>query len=53
VPYGEGVIDLRGVLALVPDGAPVCVEIAQLDPGDDERELVRAGVAWLQQTLNL
>jgi hypothetical protein len=31
----------------------VCVEIAQLGPGDDERALVRAGVAWLQKTLNL
>jgi sugar phosphate isomerase/epimerase len=50
VPYGEGVVDLAGVLgALAPDAdLPVCIELAQLGDGDvDERTLVRQGVAWL------
>jgi sugar phosphate isomerase/epimerase len=50
VPYGEGVVDLAGVLAaLAPDAdLPVCVELAQLGDGDvDERALVRESVAWL------
>jgi sugar phosphate isomerase/epimerase len=53
VRYGEGTIDLHGVLAELPPGSPVCVEVAQLGPGDDERALVRSGVAWLQDWLKL
>lgn len=52
VPYGEGVIPLDEVLAAltapIAAGAPVCVEIAQLRPSDDELELVESGVRWLR-----
>jgi sugar phosphate isomerase/epimerase len=50
VPYGEGVVDLDGVLAALPPDRelPVCIELAQLGDADvDERALVRQGVAWL------
>lgn len=51
VRYGTGVVPLDGVLEIVVaagfDGL-VCVEIAQLGPGDDERELVADGVRWLR-----
>jgi sugar phosphate isomerase/epimerase len=50
VPYGEGVVDLDGVLAALPSAPdlPVCIELAQLGDGAvDERALVRQGVAWL------
>ena len=51
VPYGEGVVDLAGVMdALHLSGLPVCVELGQLGSGDvSERELVRDGVAWLRR----
>jgi sugar phosphate isomerase/epimerase len=48
VPFGEGVVPLAGVLDALPREALVCVEIAQLGPGDDERRLVRQGVDWLR-----
>ncbi len=52
VPYGEGVVDVEGVLDALGDrlaGLPVCVELAQLPSGEvDERELVAADVRWLQ-----
>lgn len=52
VPYGEGVIPLRAVLDALAEpiahGAPVCVEIGHLRPGDDEFEQVVAGVRWLR-----
>jgi sugar phosphate isomerase/epimerase len=50
VAYGEGVVDLDGVLAALPRDPelPVCIELAQLGEGPvDERALVRQGVAWL------
>jgi sugar phosphate isomerase/epimerase len=51
VRYGTGVVPLDGVLDVVQtagfDGL-VCVEIAQLAEGDDERELVEDGVRWLR-----
>ncbi len=54
VPYGEGVIPVGGVLETLAaagfDGL-VCVELAQLGPGDDERQLVRDSVRWLRRTL--
>ena len=51
VPYGEGVIDLAGVMNALPlSGLPVCVELGHLGGGDvSERELVRDGVAWLRR----
>jgi sugar phosphate isomerase/epimerase len=53
VAYGEGVVDLDGVLrALGPalDDLPVCVELAQLGPdAGDERALVADGVRWLRR----
>lgn len=52
VAFGTGVIPLDGVLtelAAVGFSGPVCVEVAQLAPGSDERELVRDGVAWLRR----
>lgn len=54
VPYGEGVIPIPRVLdelrAAGFDG-PLCVEIAQLGPGDDELELVERCVGWLRARL--
>jgi sugar phosphate isomerase/epimerase len=50
VAYGTGVVDLDGVLAVLPadPALPVCVELGHLGGGDvDERALVRQGVAWL------
>jgi sugar phosphate isomerase/epimerase len=51
VPYGEGVLDLAGVMNALPlSGLPVCVELGHLGGGDvSERELVRDGVAWLRR----
>ena len=51
VAYGDGVVDLEGVLDALPlDGMPVCVELGHLGGGDvDERALVRAGVEWLER----
>lgn len=51
VAYGSGVIPLEGVLASLEAAGfsgPVCVEIAQLSAGADERALVRDGVGWLR-----
>jgi sugar phosphate isomerase/epimerase len=50
VPYGEGIVDLAGVMDALPlSGLPVCVELGHLGGGDvSERELVRDGVAWLR-----
>ena len=51
VRYGDGVVPLEDVLEVLDDNGfdgLVCVEIAQLGPGDDERELVADGVRWLR-----
>jgi sugar phosphate isomerase/epimerase len=49
VPYGEGVVPVREILAVLDDFAGlVCVELGQLPPGADELELVESGVAWLR-----
>ncbi len=52
VPFGTGVVALEEVLAALAEpiaaGAPVCVEISQVRPGDDELELVARSVRWLQ-----
>jgi len=52
VPFGSGVVPLDEVLdalaAPIEAGAPVCVEIGQVRPGDDELELVADGVRWLR-----
>jgi sugar phosphate isomerase/epimerase len=51
VRFGTGVVPLAGVLDLPAlrgfDGL-VCVEIGQLEPGADERELVADALAWLR-----
>jgi sugar phosphate isomerase/epimerase len=51
VPYGTGVVPVAAVLDVL-EGAGfaglVCVEIAQLGPGADERALVADGVRWLR-----
>src|SRR4029450_7794315 len=51
VPYGEGIIPLDAVLSTLAaagfDGL-VCVEIAQLGPGVDERALAATCVRWLR-----
>jgi sugar phosphate isomerase/epimerase len=51
LPYGEGIIPLEDVLDILDrhgfDGS-VCIEIAQLGPGVDERELAASCVAWLR-----
>lgn len=57
VPYGEGIVDIAGVLAALAQAGftgLVCVELAQL-PGDvDERVMVEQAVRWLraQQTVH-
>jgi sugar phosphate isomerase/epimerase len=52
VPFGTGTVPLAGVLdALagpIAAGAPMCVEIGQVRPGDDETALVEDGVRWLR-----
>ena len=51
VPYGTGVVPVAAVLDVL-EGAGlsglVCVEIAQLGAGADERALVADGVRWLR-----
>jgi sugar phosphate isomerase/epimerase len=51
VPYGEGIVPVEAVLATLAaagfDGL-VCVEIAQLGPGADERALAADCVRWLR-----
>jgi sugar phosphate isomerase/epimerase len=49
VPYGDGVVDVRGVLeALSGFNGLVCVELGQLASGTDELQLVEDGVDWLR-----
>jgi sugar phosphate isomerase/epimerase len=52
VPLGTGTIPVDAVLAAlaapIAAGAPVCVEISQLRPGDDEQELVAQAVRRLR-----
>jgi sugar phosphate isomerase/epimerase len=52
VPYGEGVMPLAEIVdalaAPIAAGAPVCLEIGQVRPGDDELELLESGVAWVR-----
>lgn len=52
VRYGIGIVPLERVLDTLAsagfDGL-ACVEIAQLGPGDDERQLVADSVAWLRR----
>ena len=52
VPYGEGVVPIAEILAVletpISGGCPVCVEIGQVGPGVDERQLVDLGVRWLR-----
>jgi len=52
VPYGEGVVDLEGVLVALAEArfsGPICIELGHLGPGAvDERALVAGGVAWLR-----
>jgi 3-oxoisoapionate decarboxylase len=51
LPYGEGIIPVESVLAALAaagfDGL-VCVEVAQLAPGVDERALAAECVEWLR-----
>jgi sugar phosphate isomerase/epimerase len=51
VPYGSGVVPVAAVLDVLDQAgfaSLVCVEIAQLGPGADERALVADGVRWLR-----
>jgi 3-oxoisoapionate decarboxylase len=51
VPYGEGIIPVEAVLSTLAAagfGGLVCVEIAQLGPGVDERALAATCVRWLR-----
>lgn len=52
VPFGEGVVDLVGVLAALDEpiglGAPVCLELGQLSPSADEDALLHSGIDWLR-----
>ena len=55
VAYGEGIIPLEAVLSTLVGGGfdgLVCVEIAQLGPGVDERALAEDGVRWLREYEN-
>jgi sugar phosphate isomerase/epimerase len=52
LPYGTGVIAIETVLDLLERAGfedLVCVELAQLGPGVDERELVADSVRWLRE----
>jgi sugar phosphate isomerase/epimerase len=54
VPYGTGVVPLDNVLAVLEGvgfGGLVCVELGQLGPDDDERELIARCVQWLRLRL--
>jgi sugar phosphate isomerase/epimerase len=50
---GEGVADLRGVIAILAEAGfdgPVCVELASLGSGDvDELGMIDRSVAWLRE----
>lgn len=51
VPYGEGIVPLEDVLSTLAAAGfegLVCVEIAQLAPGADERALAARCVEWLR-----
>lgn len=52
VPLGTGVIPLEEVLAELSEpiaaGAPACVEISQVRPGDDELALLAQSIRWLR-----
>jgi sugar phosphate isomerase/epimerase len=51
LPYGSGVVPLDEVLDVLEAGGfddLVCVEIAQLEPGADERALAAVCVGWLR-----
>jgi sugar phosphate isomerase/epimerase len=54
VPYGTGVVPLDAVLDVL-EGARfeglVCVELGQLAPDDDERDLIASCVQWLRLRL--
>jgi 3-oxoisoapionate decarboxylase len=56
VPYGEGIVQVEAVLSALAaagfDGL-VCVEIAQLAPGVDERALAADCVRWLRARSDL
>jgi sugar phosphate isomerase/epimerase len=53
VTYGQGSVPLNAVLeelaVPIARGAPVCVEIGRVRPGDDELALVEASVGWLRE----
>lgn len=53
VPFGTGIVPLEEVLTALAEpvaaGAPVCVEISQVRPGDDELALVVEAIRWLRQ----
>lgn len=53
--YGDGVVDLDGVLAALDDGTPgrlYCVELGHLGGGEvDERQLVAQCLDWLSARL--
>ncbi len=54
VPYGDGVVPVETVLSTLAAGGfdgLVCVEIAQLAPGADERALAAGCVEWLRAHL--
>ena len=52
VPFGTGIVPLEEVLAALSEpieaGAPVCVEVSQVRPGDDELALVADSIRWLR-----
>jgi sugar phosphate isomerase/epimerase len=54
VLYGTGVVPLDNILAVLEGvgfGGLVCVELGQLGPDDDERELIARCVQWLRLRL--
>lgn len=48
VAYGTGAVPVEAVLETLRFEGLVCVELGQLGPGDDEQEMVAAGVDWLR-----
>lgn len=53
LPYGSGKLPLEAALRALAEpiaaGAPVCLEIGQVRPGDDEVRLLESGMRWLAE----
>lgn len=56
VALGSGDLDVAGMLAVLRQEGfegPACVEVADVRPGDSERQIVRDGLGWLRTELSV